>query len=356
MTVRNMSRLLGILIGIASLVVLASPLRGALPKDIFPEGTIEPTDDAGWSELAARFPHLLKRVESAGASSPTSPPPTRISLREHMDYLRIRRVASDLIVLENALETQMLVLDLRYVWADLPDAVKLGALLARSTLNIQTVSPTDAATTTIEPAQKRAPKQAVVVLVNHGTSGALEVVLDALQAAGDILLVGARTAGDTGVFSDQAVAEGWRSIGGQMQRAGGPNLLGVGVEPRLTIATDEASDETAYLALDSGTPIVTLLDAPVEKARFDEAKLLRAHGEANGRTPSRLAAAEETASPASAGTSPQSPATAAPAGQSSAASAANPSATQPAPARPPFDRTLERAVNTLLALEALQRI
>jgi fermentation-respiration switch protein FrsA (DUF1100 family) len=142
------------------------------------------------------------------------------------------------------------------------------------------------------------------VLANHETRGAIEKILGVLQATGDISLIGSPTAGEAS--TPQA-----------------------GVNPELAIAVDPEMEKAAYLAYENGTPLDDLLDAPVEKKRYDEALLLREFDGSSGRPKNPAAKANENSS----------------------------DTVSEKPEPPPLvDRTLQRAVNTAIALKALRKI
>lgn len=316
-------------------LAIAATAFADLPSAYFPRDVVEPRESDGWAMLAAEFPRLIKPAAVNGAAALESPPATRVEVRAGVDYVRVRRLAADLSSIEQALQTPALVLDLRYVRGELAPAVALGRLLARKSLRIETVASDDSQLTAIEPAGTRPAGQVTLVLVNDATAGALEAVLDALQAAGDVMLVGAATKGDTGVFPETADAAAWKVIAADYRRVGGASLLDDGVTPALAVEAPAEQEEAAYLALDGGTPLATLLDAPVEKTRFDEARLLRQFGEAhaNGTRAGASSAADDSPAPAETVRAATAP-----------------------PDRPPFDRALQRAVSTLVALEALGRL
>ena len=174
-------------------------------------------------------------------------------------------------------------------------------------------------------------------LINRGTYGALEAVLDALQAAGEVLLVGTQSAGDTGAFATAVNAPAWRVITNDYRRAGGHSLLDVGVTPGLFVETAPDAEDAAYLAFDAGRPIAELLDPPVEKPRFDEAHLQQrfdaVHDGIDGED-GRTDVTRDRRMTAS--------------GASDGANAAQAGATQP-----PLDRSLQRAMATLIADQVL---
>lgn len=297
------------------------------------EGFVPPASPAEWEAAANTFPHLVRRAPRSEAGSAPRPavPASRIEVRPGLDFLRVRDLDADLPVVAGALESPRLIIDLRYLRGDRDESIRLGQLLTRRGFSIFERSGEDTAPTELQvvPAGSRGPAQVTLVLVNAQTSGPLEAVLAALQDAGEIVLVGGNTAGEASVFSDAPGAPGWqtRTATWLASRAGGEPAP---VEPRLSIAVDESDDAAAFGALESGEEITQLLDPPVEKPRFDEARLLRQFDESTQRT-----------TPHATTTSPSPPPTSRPRGSG---------------IRPPFDRILHRAVNTIVALEALGRL
>lgn len=99
--------------------------------------------------------------------------------------------------------------------------------------------------------------------------------------------------------------------------------------PKVAVQTDAAADRKAYDALGAGTPLDKLITGKIEKERFDEASLV--HEFKNGNP-------DAAPKPAPDPTAPK------PAGE----------AAKEAPAVPPTDRVLQRAVHLHRALLALK--
>lgn len=312
----------------------------------FPPEKERPADDAGWAELAKEFPHRVKRARDHAGTALQPPPATQVEARPGVDYLRVRSLAQDLTAIAAALERPRVVFDLRYIRGELEESRQFAAVLARTPLRLEGDGPA------IEPKSARSSDQVTLCLVNRATSGPLEAVLDALQASGDVLLVGTQTAGDTGRFVAAPEQPGWLVITDDFRRAGGPSLLDLGLTPGLFVETSSEIEDAAYLAFDAGRPIGELLDAPVEKSRFDEARLQQrfeqTHSQGNGNanpTSSSPTTGAETPSPDD-GDNESAPA---PASTAESTSPVATAATAPAP----FDRSLQRAVSTLVAHRVL---
>ncbi len=329
---------------------LALPVAGRLPAaesaDVwtryFPQQAAAPADEAGWAALAKEFPNRVKPAPGAAVASTQPPAATRTSVRDGIEYVRVRKIANDLGAIERALTVPRLIIDLRYVHGDVEPSLQFGTLLARHPIRF--VHPE----ATITPKPVRSETQTTLCLINRGTSGAIEAVLDALQAAGDVLLVGTQSAGDTGDFTVAENAPGWRVITNDYRRAGGTSLLDVGVTPDLFVETTPDAEDAAYLAFDASKPIDELLDVPVDKPRFDEAHLQQRFAEIHPEHGASLAPRTgddlETTPPSATET------------DDSAAAEAKAPDTKEKKAEAtssPFDRSLERAVATLVADQVL---
>jgi hypothetical protein len=340
---RRLSRPTSVLAGVAGFLLAATAFAG-LPRQFFPPDTPVPADDDAWALLAVRFPGRVRQMPAAGATTPARdvapvPAALRLDVHEGLDFIRVHDVARDLPAMEEAIAAPALIIDLRAVRGELDESAALGALLTRREIRLETLPKLEPQPAAIAPRGIRRSGQVSLILVNRETSGPLEAVLDALQDAGEVLLVGPRTAGDVGIFQ----GTGWQALIGEYRRAGGPSLLDTGVRPVLSVETPLADDEAAWRALESGAPVASLLDPPVEKPRFDEARLLQQFDEIVGRSPRTPPA------PAAGAGAPATPNAALPSAGSQTASE-NPAAAAV------LDRTLQRAVNTVLALEALRRL
>lgn len=302
----------------------------------FPERMAAPADESGWAELAKVFPNRVKRVPAADTVPLQPPPATRTEIRPGLDYVRVRLLANDLGTIEEALAQPRLIIDLRYVRSELDDALRLGALLARRpfALAANTASP--------EPRRLRDASQVTICLINRATAGPLEAVLDALQTSGDVLLVGTQSAGDTGSFVPADNAPTWSVIADDYRRANGTSLLDVGVTPGLFVETVSHIEDAAYLAFDAGRPMPELLDATVEKTRFDEARLLQRFAETRPGNGIHGTTAPVPASPPPTESS----------SEDEDREKESPQKTAPAAEGPaPFDRSLQRAVSVLVTHE-----
>lgn len=296
----------------AAPVLLDPADRARFPEALFPgigALTTEQLVDAG---LRARYPERIRDTDPAAA--PDGLPAVRSDeLAGGHAFVRTHDVAAALDPIAAAVAQRSAVLDLRHARGDVAAATALGNLLALSAgAGIDVVGNVDGGSVAFAPDGRRAAQGVVVVLVGPGTRGPLEAALAALAERREVVLVGGRTAGDTGVFA-RVAPEGPFVLAGEVVPRGLPSLLGAGVAPLVAVPVPEAEAQAVARALDSGAALGDVVDAGVEKPRFDEAALIR-------------------------GDAPQ-------VGDGDAA-----------PRRAPEDRVLQRALAILGALEALGRI
>ncbi len=222
--------------------------------------------------LAALFARSL-------AADVPAPAPTEV--RPGVAYVRVSE-GIDPAALDAALRSPGAILDLRFLASSEGDAAALRARLAQ--------------------APEQGPRSLIVALVNPSTTGPLLGALGELQGSGRLLVAGPAPA------------------------------TPVPLMPGLPLTVDPEADRLAYLAHAAGTPLAALLDPPVDKARFDEARLLQDHGQSaarNGGAPARPSAPiERTRRP-------------------------DPAAEAPPPA--PRDELLLRTVGLFATMEALRR-
>jgi len=328
-----LARMLGVALGVGG-TVAPSP---ALPSESSP--VLEEPAAGGEALPAAtdRFPLEVNTTRARPAVPDTGPPSTPVEVKPGLTYLRIRSIMRDLPAVQPIVSEPAVILDLRFVRAGVAESLALGGLLAQNELQLALGGDPASELISIAPAQTGARRGLVLALVNRSTAGPIEAVLDALQEAGDILIVGENTKGDTGRVKTAAGTPDRRvNDDGDYRRAGGSSLLGRGVTPGLAVSVTPSDDEKAYRAFDAGATIAALLDTEVEKDRYDEARLLLQHGQSNGR---RAAPPSQPASSS---------------GEAAGASS-RPATETAAPTTPSRDRILHRAVNTVIALRALRR-
>ncbi len=321
-------------LSLAAALALLTTAAGALPEGYFPPTEERPANDREWAELAKRFPLQVKKNRPARpAASEAFPPSTATTIRPGLKYFRVHSIERDLETLAASLDASATIVDLRFVEAGEVESLELAAILARGQVELVLGGQSAPEPLELAPAATGQERGPTLVLTNRATSGPVESVLAALQQSGDILVVGEKTKGNTGRFKPVADHPRWKVIDADFRSPGGPSLLGKGVAPDLVVTVSPVDDETAYRAFDAGAPIAALLDANIEKARFDEARLLQQHDLLAG--------------------DPRSPALPPPATGADSNRPASPEAREARPA--PIDRILHRAVNIVVALRALRR-
>jgi hypothetical protein len=241
--------------------------------------------------------HLLRRALATAAliltalvSLPALTPSLRAATIEHdlqqgLAYLRTGDLTADLVIVEKTLAARpALILDLRHTVSDEDTAAHLGRLLARA------------------PASARFAR---LILVSRDTAPA--VLKQLATPHPGVVILAAQTEDLT---------------------------------PDVSVATTPAADALAYEALTSGISLDKLLSGTTpQKARYDEATLVRDH--ANGTNGRTSPADEPELEPVPASEQPANTV---------------PVATVEKPAPQPVDRVLLRAVQlhrTLLALKKL---
>ncbi len=217
-------------------------------------------------------------------------PPVVHELEGDGRYIRVKNLQDALPVIREHLQRPLLVLDFRFLQTDLESTIKLGSLLtARARIELRVAGEyapaagkTGGSSLMIDGAGLRRPTQAIFTLSNHETSGPIEVLLAELKASGEIVSVGAPSPGKTASFAPFPGVESHYLIAGELRTSDGGSILESGFIPRVKVQVDPRDDELAYNALREGVALKDLVDARVEKTRFDEARLLR---EQNGGPP-----------------------------------------------------------------------
>ena len=209
-------------------------------------------------------------------------------LGQGLGYLRIHSAADSEQALRSAVPgAGALVLDLRYATGDEASADALRAGLAAHT----------------------APNAPVFILVGPATPAAFATAL--ARSASSVFTLG---------------------------------IAGSQPAPKVIVKTDAASDRRAYDALESGTPVGTIISGKVDKERFDEATLMEEFK--NGNPDTDLPGDRPGQTPAGQQTGTVSPDAPDPAETKTAGAEAKPT--------PPVDRVLQRAVHLHRAMLALK--
>jgi hypothetical protein len=165
--------------------VVCPTVQAALPVAYFTAGTAEPEDRAGWTALAEEYPRWVRPVRPDRTREVDAPAATEAEINDAISYIRVRRLGNDLESIRAALHRPGLIIDLRYVHGDRDETVQLGQLLARRPVALTAVNASHDETIAIDSNPERSADQTTIVVVNGGTSGPVEALLDALQSQGD---------------------------------------------------------------------------------------------------------------------------------------------------------------------------
>lgn len=259
----------------------------SLDKELFPSEFFPNISDVSEGELLLAGLRSLypKRILSDLPETKTEEPepPVVRDLGSNGRYIRVKHLAEALPVIEENLSLPLLVLDFRYLATDVASTLKLASLLTRqesialSLAGNYPVPNLDPGTAVVRAkgAQLRRPDQTVFTLSNHKTGGPIEALLAQLKAEKEIISVGVRSSGETGAFRPFPGLDSFYLISGEIRPADGSSLLESGFLPQVEVATTPEEDKLGYAGLRDGVSLDDLVDARVEKLRFDETRLLR---------------------------------------------------------------------------------
>src|SRR5690606_18992151 len=138
---------------------------------------------------------------------------------------------------------------------------------------------------TVDARKLRGPKQAVFILANQQTRGPLEAVLDQLKIDGDIISIGTSSAGQTAVFQQFPNLPSYYLMTGEIGAEDGESLVESGFVPRVEVSVAPNDDLIGYSSLRENVSLEQVVQARVDKTRFDEARLLRERGLDSSSTP-----------------------------------------------------------------------
>ncbi len=217
--------------------------------------------------LAALYPGRVLHHEPQGPiQTNLDRLPKVVDLPRNVTYLRAynlddktRKQIEDLLAKQTL---TALIVDLRYVFADAPDAENFAEVLARAGLPSAALNGlgTLATSPLILPGpatDKQAPPM-VLAMVNSQTAGPLEAWLETFQERESVLLVGTATAGQPGKYDPvEGHADFW-ILKGELQPESGP-ITGTGVKPRFAVDVKPEQDYLAWSKVESGADIATML-------------------------------------------------------------------------------------------------
>lgn len=229
-----------------------------LDPELFPG--IEQTSDEALrlAGLAARYPGRVSFEKPELKVLGSDHEAARVELLpRNVTYIRVYRLEETAAVIEEHRADQSLIIDLRYLQSNSLGIDSLGLLSQGPWLSALTAhgSEFEAALQAASSPEVGERQQPAVVLCNRETAGPYEASLAALQAAGAIMAVGERTAGQTGSYSKSGPA--W--ILSAELLANGSSLVGKGFEPRIQIPTTVESNYNCYHLYEAGTDLQQLI-------------------------------------------------------------------------------------------------
>lgn len=299
------------------------------PPEFFP-GLQEQSDAAVLlAGLRSIYPkRILDHAPRSEMPEPT--PPVVRELGKSGTYIRVLNLQEALPIIEEHFDSEVLLLDFRFLAADLESTIDLGAMLSRqSRLEFSLVGDypsfgysLEDGVLSVESRSLRSSKPAIFTLSNHLTRGPIEALLDQLKTDGDIISIGTASAGRTAIFHQFPTLPSYYLMTGEIRAQEGNSLVESGFVPQVNVSVTPDNDLIGYSGLRKSVTIDQVIQARVEKLRFDEATLLRERGLESS--------------------------------QSSSPATKNDEADEIAEV--PLDLILQRAMNIVKALQALGRI
>lgn len=277
----------------ASLGLLAQPgLAGMdlLDEDLFPPEFFPNLSEVSQEELVlAGLQSLYPKRILSEPPEPDLPEPAEPVVREIGSdgvYIRVVHLPEALSVITANLNRPLVVLDLRFLSADLDSTLALGSLLTRQKelrLALAGDYPVPdeyrkGSAVTLRGEGLRAGNQTTFTLTNHETRGPIEALLAQLKADGEIISVGAPSPGETAAFRPFPGLESYYLISGEIRPSSGDSLLVSGFVPRVEVDVSHDEDAIGYGGLQEDVSLDDLVQARVSKQRYDEARLLRERG------------------------------------------------------------------------------
>lgn len=252
------------------------------PSEFFPGLEEISSEELILAGLSTLYPNRIL-AEPPQIEVPEPSPPIIRELGSSGSYIRVRNLTDALPVIEESLARPLLVLDFRFLTADLESTIKLGSLLARkNNLTLKTVADylsaendSPESNLVIESAGLRKAGQTIFTLSNHETRGPIEALLAELKAGDDIISVGSPSAGGTASFKPFPNLDSYYLIDGEIRPSDNRSLVGSGFVPQVEVTVAPDDDRLAYSALREGVDLDDLVEVRVRKPRFDEARLLR---------------------------------------------------------------------------------
>ncbi len=253
--------------GVPAITEAPSPaLTERLAPPFFPELDRKSAEDVYLAGLAALYPGRLV-TELPAEPVPSGRAPLVEDLPRNIRYLRVYDLAAATPELTKNLGQAALIVDLRFVGSTPAAAAAFSRALADGRddglVELLGTYPSDTHDSVRgERVQRTSP---VFVLVNAKTSGPVEAWLAGLQARGAALLVGTRTAGETGAYERLSPTSPYYVITGEIRPRGGPSLLARGATPDFRVEVSPPEDYRAYFAHETGLALESLLRVGLPK-------------------------------------------------------------------------------------------
>jgi hypothetical protein len=279
--------------------------RELFPAEFFPGLHERSQGELLLAGLRSLFPKRIL-VSPPQAELPEPVAPLVRPIGRDGTYIRVFNLAEALPEIERHLTRQVLLLDFRFLSADLESTMALGALLTRqSRVRLQVIGDYPVQGVRLENGavvangrHLRRPNQAVFTLSNHETRGPIEALLQQLKHDGDTISVGTGSAGQTAAFRQFPELPSYYLIRGEIRGAEGSSLLENGFVPRVSVTVSQEEDLIGYSSLRGEVTLEQVVQARVTKPRFDEARLLRERGDRSPLQPETAPQQEDEESPA----------------------------------------------------------
>ena len=251
---------------IAVAVLAATGIRAAITSqsELFPGIDAYTKEEIRWQGLARLYPQRVRFESPELHPNRLSGHATRIEdLPRSIKYIRVYRLDEALKTIETQIRHPALLLDFRYLKSTVL-GVELAAMLGCQSA-VSNILPIGNIPRVISHSLRGSDMAVVsprstpiVVLCNEQTEGPFEAILHNLQHAGAIILVGEATTGHTGYY--KKIGNTTWVLEGELRPTPSDSLVGVGVTPRIKVATSAEQSYINYHLYEAGTPIQQLLN------------------------------------------------------------------------------------------------
>ncbi|ADE53412.1 hypothetical protein [Coraliomargarita akajimensis] len=235
-------------------------LAADLPEELFPGIHRYSDQDLRLQGIAALYPNRVcfdsPRIQPADRHRRAASIET---IEPAITYLRIYRFDEAIESLRQQLQTESLIIDLRFTQS--PELeLEFFDLLAEHSLtqHLEVIGTTeDFDLSTVESTEHRDARQTPpLVLINRHTTGPFEACIDYLQASGQIVCVGDSTGGQTGSYTQH---RNYWLLAAEVRQRASNSLIGVGVRPRIQVQTEPEEDYISYHLYETGSDLQRLI-------------------------------------------------------------------------------------------------